>query len=396
MTAPHPDIHSAADARRLARRRQPRLVFEFIDGGAGEGAATLRNVAALAEIRLQPRGLRNVSRRRLSTTILGQPAGLPFGVAPMGMCNLSWPGADRALAAESRRREMPLCVSTAASTALEEMRRLAGDHAWFQLYAGGSETAALALADRAAAAGYETLVLTVDSPEVARRLRERRAGFRVPFRWGTRAAFDFALHPRWSAATLLAGRPRAANFAPSGDGGFQREESRGHADLAFFARLRDRWRGRLIVKGVTAPDDAVRIRNAGADAIYVSNHGGRQLESAPAAIRTLPTVRRAVGEGYPLLFDSGLRCGEDIVKAIAMGADFAMLGRAALFALGAGGARGLRSLLDGIAEEVDLTMAQIGARSIAEIGAAALAPPEAELAPRRPYSWRDDGKEERR
>ena len=377
-------IFSTEDAVRLARHRQPRLVFDFIEGGAGREVASSRNQSRFDEITLQPRVMADVGTRSLRKSILGCGYDLPFGIAPMGMCGLAWPGADRALAAAARDFNIPVCLSSAASTTIEEMREWAGENSWFQLYAGSSEAQSLALVERARAAGYETLVLTVDVPQVSRRLRDLRNGFSMPFRMRLRQFMDFATHPRWSLATLMHGAPKPANFVS--DGGqvhFDRSASRAGADWAFLDRLRALWPGKLVIKGVTSAQDALRIQQAGADAIYVSNHGGRQLDSAPAAIDCLPQIRSAVGDDYPLIFDSGVRNGEDIVKALAMGADFVMLGRPMLFALGAEGARGLNSLVGILAEDVSLALAQTGLNDINTVSAAIL---ENELTALRPAS----------
>ena len=225
---------------------------------------------------------------------------------------------------------------------------------------------------RAAAVGYTHLVLTADVPRVARRIRDLRNGFQVPFRLGVRQFCDFARHPRWSLATLANGAPRMMNFADAEPGaGFARDAVRA-ADWDFLDRLREQWRGKLIVKGVLSADDARRIKAAGADAVYVSNHGGRQLDSAPPAITRLPAIRAAVGADYPLIFDSGVRSGEDVVKALALGADFVMVGSPMLFAIAAG-TRGLESLLDVFAEEISVVLAQIGIPRVDEISDAVLA-----------------------
>ena len=377
-----PHLHCTEDARAAARRRLPRLIFDFVDGAAGSEMAACSNLTALEQIRLQPRVLVSATNRRLAKRFLGTAMGLPFGIAPMGMCNLAWPGADCMLSAEAVRREIPLCLSIAASTALEPMRVAAGERAWFQLYVGQSVGAAMQLVDRAEAAGYEVLVLTVDVPEVGRRIRDLRNGFQVPFKLGARQFLDFARHPRWSLATLLHGVPRPMNYESAHNGNtFTRQESRGRTDWAFLERLRQRWKGRLIVKGVLSGDDAIGIKRAGADAIYVSNHGGRQLGAAPAAINALPVIRAAVGADYPLLFDSGVRNGEAIVKALALGADFVMLGRPFLYAIGADGARGLTTLIDVLAEEIDITLAQLGRASVEDIDRSVLADVHADLAP---------------
>lgn len=351
-------------------------MFDYVDGAAGNEVAKALNESAIQRIRLQPRVLANVEDRSLATDFLGRDRGLPFGIAPMGMCDLVWPGADRMLAAESLRREIPHCLSTVASTSLEGVHALTEGRAWFQLYVAQSLEAAMELVDRAESTGYEVLILTVDVPQVSRRIRDLRNGFQVPFRMGPRQFLDFASHPRWSIETLIHGAPKVRNAETGSRGrGFARDESRGRTDWDFLARLRARWRGKLVIKGVLSPADAVRMRDAGADAVYVSNHGGRQLDSAPPAIQALPRVRAAVGPDFPLIFDSGLRNGEDIVKALALGADFVMLGRPLLYAIGADGARGLSSLIDILAEEISMTLAQIGLRRIEEVDARVLAEP---------------------
>ncbi|MGI9391336.1 MAG: alpha-hydroxy acid oxidase [Boseongicola sp.] len=360
-------IFSTEDARRLAKRRLPRLVFDFIEGAAGREVGLARNELRFDEICLQPRVMADVSERSLATELLGRNFDVPFGMAPMGMCNLVCRDADRLLAEAATRIGMPLCISSAASTSMEEIYGFAGKNAWFQLYFRQSEAQSLAVTERAHEAGYETLVLTVDVPQVSRRIRDQRNGFNWPFHMTPRAFFDFATHPRWSLSTLASGIPRPRNFG-GGDGGFDRRASRAGADWNFLTKLRDKWAGRLIVKGVTSAEDAVRVRDAGADAIYVSNHGARQLDSAPAAIDLLPLIRQAVGPKLPLLFDSGIRNGEDVVKALALGADFVMIGRPALFALAAEGRPGLNALLQCFVEDMDIAMAQLGANSIKDIG----------------------------
>jgi len=368
-------FHSIADARRLARRRMPRIMFDFVDGALGAERAARMNRKALARIQLQPRVLGDTTSRALDTTFLGARFSLPFGVAPMGMCDLAWPGADQSLAAAAARHGMPVCFSTAASTALEDARALAGERAWFQLYVSGAVAGAWALVARAAQAGYTHLILTVDVPQISPRTRDLRNGFTVPFRIKARQFFDFALHPKWSLQTLIHGAPKVMNFAATGAGEFVREAGRGAATWEFLDQLRERWRGKLIVKGVLSPNDARRIMRAGADAVYVSNHGGRQLDSAPPAVAALPAIRAAVGPGYPLLFDSGVRGGEDVVKAQALGADFVLLGRPWLYALGAAGAAGPDNLVDILSREIDATLAQIGRRRIGEVDATALRMP---------------------
>ena len=358
-----PKIHSSADARRLARRRLPWMVFDYIDGAAGTETGAARNRAAFDAINLTPRILRDVSKRSLSVPLWGKPTKAPFGISPMGMCNLSGPGADLMLARLAAREEVPVGVSTVASTPLEKMIEVADGHAWFQLYFSGDGTGTFKLAERAKAAGYETLVLTVDVAEVGRRPRELRHGFTMPFKIGVKQFIDFAMHPQWSISSLIAGKPQMANFLMDGYD-FDRTESRAKADFDTLRRLRAMWPGKLVVKGVLDVDDAQMLKSEGVDAIQVSSHGSRQLDSAPPPILKLAEIRAALGADYPLFYDTGLRGGEDVVKAFGQGANFTFFGRVLQFAIAAGGEEGLRQLWDVLKAETSITLAQIGERSL--------------------------------
>ncbi|MFK8082997.1 MAG: alpha-hydroxy acid oxidase [Granulosicoccus sp.] len=356
-------IHSYADARQLAKRRLPWMVFDYIDGAAGEGYGEALNRQVMQKIRLQPAALINVEQRSLDTNVFDHAGKRPFGVSPMGMCNLSTPGADLMLARLAAEYSVPVGVSTVASTSLEQMIEVAQGHAWFQLYISGDGRTVDSLLDRAEASGYRTLVITVDVAEVGRRPRELRRGFKMPFRIGVPQFIDFALHPEWSLSTLFKGRPEMANFG--GDyGTFDREETRARADWTDLQRIRERWKGKLVIKGVLNVADAVRMKNAGVDAVQISSHGGRQLESAPPAILMLREIRAAVGPEFPLFYDSGIRCGEDILKAYAMGADFVLLGRAMLYAMAAGGEAGLEKMWKVLSDETSIAMAQLGLKCI--------------------------------
>ena len=355
------------------------MIFDFFEGAAGREVGAGRNEARFDDITLQPRAMADVGKRSLATRFLGVEYGLPLGIAPMGMCNLACPSGDALIARSATDRNVPVCLSSAGSSSLEDMRRWSGDLAWFQLYFGHTARASFSAAERARDAGYDTLILTIDVPEVSRRTRDQQNGFNLPFRLTPRAFLDFALHPRWSISTLVHGVPEPRNFATESKG-FDRNASRAGADWAFLQELRERWSGKLIVKGITSPVDAVRVQGLGVDAVYVSNHGGRQLDSAPPAIDLLPIIRNVVGPDYPLLFDSGIRNGEDVVKALALGADFVMLGRPALYALAAAGGAGLQSLMQCFAEDIDLAMAQIGVSRIADITDQVLFTPGAQAA----------------
>ena len=300
------EIHTSADARDQAKKRLPWMVFDYIDGAAGDGYAEQLNRQTIRALQLQPRILNNVEHRTTGVTVFGQATQLPFGISPIGMCNLSSPHADRWLARMAADNNIPVGVSTAASSSLESMIKWSDGKAWFQLYFSGNEDASQALLQRAEASGYQTLILTVDVPEVGRRPRELRRGFKMPFRMGPTQLLDFAMHPRWSLATLRHGRPELANFGGQ-YGAFERTASRAGADWELLARIRESWQGNFVVKGVLSAEDAVKLQSLGVDAIQVSSHGGRQLDSAPPAIECLAAIRKAVGESYPLFFDSGLR-----------------------------------------------------------------------------------------
>lgn len=376
MSSPSPALHTRplfSDWQHDARRRLPRLIFDFIDGAAGEESGLKRNEGAFADVQLMPRVLVDPPEADLAPSFLRQAMALPFGCAPMGMCDLAGPGTDLALAQAAARWRFPLCVSTASSTPLERMAEWSDGHVWFQLYVTGSIESALSLVDRAEAAGIDTLVLTVDVPRLGKRPRDLRNGFRTPLRWQARHLLDFAMHPRWSLGTLAAGVPRMANFSGPAAGGYDRTAARRGADWGFLQRLRERWRRTLVIKGVLCPTDALRVRDLGADAVYVSNHGGRQLDAAPATLHALRAIRAALGPDYPLVLDGGLRSGEDIVKARACGADLVMLGRPWLYASASAGASGVQALTQGLREDVSIALAQLGCASWREVGPQALA-----------------------
>ena len=343
------------------------MVFDFIDGGAGDESSQARNLSAFEDLCLEPRVLLRRSVLSTERRFLGEIFGAPFGICPMGMCGLAHPRADRSLAEEAVKRKIPVCLSTSGSTAIEDMRMMAGDFAWFQLYATPSGEQTMDLVRRAADSGYRNLVVTGDLPVISKRRRDLRNGFTLPFRLKPRHAVDFALHPRWTIEQLIHGPPRLANYSGKWPR-FDRDGDRSGADWRFIERLRHLWTGNLIVKGVMSADDASRIRRLGADAVWVSNHGGRQLASAPASLPALRHIRCEVGPDCPILFDSGVRSGEDIIKALALGADFVMLGRPVLFALAGGGPGGLGSFLDSLSGELKAAMAQVGLSSLDCVG----------------------------
>ena len=369
LIKPSTKIHTIDDAIRLSKKRLPKLVFDFIDGASGDDKLAEINSTALDQIRLEPKVFRNVENRNLSKKIFDFHFDYPFGFAPMGMTNLSWPEADKMIAKESAYNNIPTCVSMASSTTLEDMFTFSEGHSWMQIYIFQSEEFIMELLKRAESIGYKVLILTVDVPILSRRARDDRNGFGYPFKIGPKQFLDFALHPQWSLTTLFKGAPQPMNYvtSKSGDQVFRRKESRGATDWNTLKRVRDAWKGKLIIKGVMNSEDALKIKEAGADAIQVSNHGGRQLDSATASINALPLIRKALGDDFPILFDSGIRSGSDILRALALGANFVMFGRPLMYAIGADGARGLRRIINLIKEELSTNLGLVGLTDINEV-----------------------------
>lgn len=366
------------DLQRRAKARLPGLIFDFIEGGAGNERSVERNLLAWDRIRLIPRVLSLGSERTISTRFLGRTYGAPFGVAPMGLGRLAWPDTDDGLVRAAAAARIPYGLSTAGSTTIERVAELAQGQAWFQIYISTEPRISTNLMQRARSAGIETLMVTVDANNPGRRLRDLRNGFALPFRPKPRVVAQFMLHPRWTLQTLWHGSPRMANLesgSSSSTGrmslaGLLKDMAGASLDWSVLARIRDNWSGKLIVKGVLHAGDAKRIADMGVDAISVSNHGGRQLGAAVAPIEVLPDIRAAVGPDFPLLLDSGVRSGEDIAKALALGANFVLLGRPFLFAAAAlGGAAGGPRVIEVLSGELASSLAQLGCASVGELNA---------------------------
>jgi (S)-mandelate dehydrogenase len=349
------------------QRRLPKVIFDYLEGGAGAEKQVARNREAFDRLTLVPQRLRDVSRRDLSIELFGQTERLPLVIAPTGLNGALRPKGDLVLARAAAKAGIPFTLSTASSVSIEELaREVDGEH-WFQLY-----VVQRALADqtvkRALAAGYKTLVLTVDVAVNGRRERDLRSGFAVPFHPTARVVLDCLMHPRWTVGQAMHGVPQLANFAPAGlegDVNAQAALMQRQMDASFdwddLKALRDAWPGTMLVKGILSVDDAVRCYQLGVDGIVLSNHGGRQLDDVQAPIEILPDVVRAVPG--PVLVDSGIRRGSDVVKAMACGARAVMLGRATLYGLAAAGEDGVTEVLRLFREEIDTTMALLGSAS---------------------------------
>ena len=353
------------DFRLSARKRLPKLLFEYIDGAASDGSGEAENRRIIRHLRLKTKALINVEQRSLNHKVFRIPTKLPVGIAPMGMVQMAGVGADEEFAKFASKYEIPVGVSTAASMSLEKYAEYSRGYAWFQLYYMADKTELKTLLNRIVTAGYKTLIFTVDVPEIGFRPNEIRNGLKIPFKFGPKQIVDFAMHPAWSIKTLINGPPKFGNFKDTNS--FNRDASRAGADWEFLRYLRDRWPNKLVIKGVLNTEDAINMRGMGVDGIYVSSHGGRQLASAPHPIEMLPKIRKALGDDVHIFYDSGLRNGEDLVKAYALGANFVFMGRPWSLAYAANNQHGIKNYIDYLCKETSVAMAMIGRRKIEEI-----------------------------
>jgi (S)-mandelate dehydrogenase len=364
------------DLRAGARRRLPRAIFDFFDGGAEDETTLRANRAAFERVRLAPRVLVDVSAIDTTTTLLGAPAALPLAVAPMGAIGFGRRGGDLEIARVAQRAGIPYALSTSATASIERVAAAVPEvRRWFQAYILRQRAHTMALVERAAAAGYDGLIVTVDLPVGGKRERDARNDFAVPFRFTARNLAGFAARPAWAASMLLRGVPVMENVVgldaqATSASAVASSVGRGYDasfDWAGLAAMRAAWRGQLILKGVVRADDARRAVDAGCDAIVVSNHGGRQLDGGVATLDALPAVVAAVGEQACVMVDGGVRRGVDVLKALALGARTVLVGRALLYGVAAFGEPGAARALEILRTEFVRAMQLCGARSIAEI-----------------------------
>jgi (S)-mandelate dehydrogenase len=364
------------DLRSRAKKRIPKLAFDYLDGGAGNEANIRRNRSGFDDITLCPEYLREVMERNQKVTLFGHTYDAPIGVSPVGLANLIWPKVDTILATMAKKRNVPYMLSAVGTTTVEEIAKIAPDHAWFQLYVPGQDHICFDLIRRAKEAGIKVLVLTVDIPGPSKRLRDLRNDFTLPFKMTPKVIWDIARKPGWALATLANGTPRFENMVPympeAADskslGAAQVLQVSARLSEDFVKRIRDAWDGTLVIKGILSPKSAEASKRVGADGIIVSNHGGRQLDSAPSSIEALPRVIAAAGPDMPVMLDSGIRGGSDIIKAYASGAAFTFSGRSFVYGVGALGEVGGEHVLDLMTQEVDQTLTQIGCKDINALG----------------------------
>ncbi|MDW4497438.1 alpha-hydroxy acid oxidase [Sulfitobacter sp. D35] len=364
-----------SDLRTRARGRVPKFVWEYLDSGTGTEATKSRNRMALDRVGLMPSVLHGEFTPDLGTRLFGRDLPLPFGVAPVGMSGLIWPDAEHHLARAAARASIPYCMSTVASRMPEDVAADLGPQAWFQLYPPRDPEIRQDMLARARDAGFTGLVLTVDVPVASRRERQTRSGLTQPPRLTPRLLAQVALRPAWALATLRTGMPRMRMLDKYTDATATSLASTAHAgyllrtspDWDYVDWLRDHWQGPLMIKGVMRPDDATRLEAAGVDAIWISNHAGRQFDAAPATIEALAGIRAATK--LPVIIDSGFETGLDILRAFALGADYVMMGRAFHFALAALGPEGIDHLVSLLSRDLAANMGQLGARDLRSLPA---------------------------
>ena len=367
---------SVQDLRHIAKRRLPGGVFDYIDGAAEDERTLAANQAAFAAVSFRPRVLRGLPDISIDATLLGRPLAYPLVLAPTGFTRIADPAGELAVARAAERASLPYTLSTLSTRSIEEVRAVSGGRLWFQVYAWRDRGLVKEMVDRAADAGYEALVLTVDTAVLGRRERDVRRGFSLPPAIGPRTFVDGALHPQWTWSFVRSEPIRFANVVGRevGDGASpvrlsdyintQFDPALSWADVDW---LRSVWTGPVLVKGIQTVADAVIAADSGVDAIVLSNHGGRQLDGAPATFDLVAPVADAVGGRTEIICDGGVRRGSDIVKALAAGATAAMAGRAYLYALGAAGERGVDRLLDWFRADIIRTMSLLGVGSIADL-----------------------------
>ena len=363
------DLHAKypglADLKARARKRIPHFVFEYLDSGTGSEATLRRNREMLDRVRFIPGILKGPMTPELGVKLFDRDLPLPFGIAPVGMSGLIWPNAEYLLAQAAAQIGVPYSLSTVASQTPEHVAPVLGEHGWFQLYPPKDREILRDVLARAKSAGFKTVALTVDVPVASRRERQTRSGLTHPPRTTPRILWQVARRPAWAWAMRPHGMPRLRTIESYMDNrnALPPTEHIGYLlrtspDLDYVRAVRDLWDGPLLLKGVMDPAQAKGLEKEGVDGIWLSNHAGRQFDGAPSTIEMLPAIRRATK--LPIVFDSGVEGGLDILRALALGADFVMLGRAWHYAIAALGAQGPSHLADMLEKDLIANLGQLG------------------------------------
>ncbi|HZQ00035.1 MAG TPA: alpha-hydroxy acid oxidase [Reyranella sp.] len=364
------------DLRKLAKKRLPKIAYDFIEGGTDDEVGLVTNEQAFRQTRIVPRYLVDVSVRDQSTTLFGRTYSSPIGIAPTGLAGLFRRGADLMLAEAARDANVPFIMSGTSTGALEDLAKLAPDHGWYQLYSAKDQAISEDMIKRVSDAGLKTLVFTVDVPEGSNRERNIRNGWGRPLKLSWATKLEALEHPAWMLEWLRYGTPYFNNWAKYAKPGASAEEV---ADMVAYSnrapmtwkhveRFRELFKGNFVIKGIMHPDDAIRAHSLGVDGIMVSNHGARQLDNAPSPLHVLPAIRDAVGDKMTVMLDGGIRRGLDAIIALCMGAKFVFQGRPTLYGVTAGGVEGAKTALGIFRREIDISMAQMGATKISDLG----------------------------
>lgn len=368
------EFPSVSDLRAQAQKRIPHFVWEFLESGTGSDACVRRNKAQLEAVTLVPEFMQGEFSPVISTELFGEQYTAPFGVSPVGFSELIWPKMEEILGRAACSHRIPYALSTFSNQMPEVIGELTGGMGWFQLYPPRSANVRGDLLARAREAGFSTLLVTVDVPAASIRERQKRAGISAPPKLSASMIYQCAVRPAWTIATLRAGMPRfpgLEKYASAADlhnfQNFVGRELGGTLDWDYLARVRDEWSGPVVLKGVLDPRQAEKAVELGLDGVMVSNHGGRQFDGAPASICQLPAIRSAVGERAKVLFDSGAASGLDIARALALGADFVLLGRAFMYAVAALGERGADHVIEMLTADLKNNMTQLGCSNISEL-----------------------------
>ena len=376
-----------ADLEAAAMRRIPGFMRDYLINGIGQGVAVEKNRQALNDVELMPRYLADADQPNIYCQLMGHDYNAPFGVAPIGLSGLIWPKSESILAEAAKTHNIPYTLSTLATDSLENIRQIAGDNTWFQLYTPQDPETRKDLLRRCEEAGYDTIMVTVDVPNKTRRDHDIRNGLSVPPSFDMKTVWQMVTHPHWSLRMLRAGVPQFVNILPYQQHGFSHigvgmnnvaksikesgkyiEERMGlHITNLLFEEIRAMWPGKLLVKGVLDPEEAKTYLDFGADGLVISNHGGRQLDAAPSAVSLLPRIRTAVGPEATLIADGGIRSGLDIARMLALGADFVLMGRPFLFAVAALDRRGGDHVMNVLKAELQTTMGQLGYNTLKEL-----------------------------
>jgi isopentenyl diphosphate isomerase/L-lactate dehydrogenase-like FMN-dependent dehydrogenase len=364
------------DLRKLAKKRLPKIAYDFIEGGTDDEVGLTTNEQAFRQARIVPRYLVDVSVRDQSTTLFGRTYSSVIGIAPTGLAGLFRRGADLMLAEAARDANVPFIMSGSSTGSIEALGKLAPDHGWYQLYSAKDQSISEDMIKRVGDAGLKTLVFTVDVPEGSNRERNVRNGWGRPLKLSLATKLEALEHPAWMLEWLRHGTPYFDNWAKYAPPGASAEvvadlvayNNRAPMTWKHVERYRELFKGNFVLKGIMHPDDAIRAHSLGVDGIMVSNHGARQLDNAPSPLHVLPAIRDAVGDKMTLMFDGGIRRGLDALIAICMGAKFVFQGRPTLYGVTAGGVAGASKALGIFRREIDLSLAQMGAAKIADLG----------------------------